>query len=255
MLSKNRLKHFASLNQKKFRKQHGSFLAEGEKIVREILASNDCFLEVATLLAVPEFIASISGLPAGVEIIPAQKSELQKVSSFNTAGNAILEIKIPEYEFSAEDLRNSPSLFFDDIRDPGNLGTIIRTADWYGIRDIFCSQESVDVYNPKVVQTSMGSFARVKVHYKEPLKLIDGLKSALPGYSISGTVLNGEDIRESILPIPGMVMFGNESRGLSEQVITNCDRLVTIPPWGSPWAESLNVGIAAAIVCAEWRRR
>ncbi len=255
MLSRNQLKYFSSLSQKKFRKIHGRFLAEGEKIVREILSDRDTFLKPVTLIAEPAFISAAGNPGSGIGVITAGTGELKKISSFASGTTAILELEIPDYSFHPEEITGKPSLFFEDIRDPGNLGTIIRTADWFGIRDIFCSRESVDTYNPKVVQSSMGSLARVKVHYVDAHSLIDSLKSIQPGYAICGTVLNGDNIFRSDIPLMGMIMFGNESRGLPSSVISRCDRLVTIPSNGNPWAESLNVSIATAIVCSEWCRR
>ncbi len=254
MLSKNRLKYFSSLNQKKFRIQYGRFLAEGEKIVREILAGGSTFLEPVTLIAEPAFISSLTTPLPDIEILPVPAAEIRKISSLVSGSIAILELKIPDNSFQAAEIAGKTCLYFNDIRDPGNLGTIIRTADWFGISDIFCSPESVDTYNPKVVQSSMGSLCRVKIHYEEASTLVALLKSADPQYRVTGTVLNGKNIYRSTLPRKGLILFGNESQGLPPEVISLCDHLVTIPSAGTPWADSLNVSIATSIVCSEWHR-
>ncbi len=255
MISRNRLKYFASLHHKKYRKQHGTFLAEGEKIVREILSNPESLLKPVTLIRESSFELPVNDLPPDLEVLDADASELKKISSLSTSGRAVLEIKIPRYRFSPSSVINKACLLFDDIRDPGNLGTIVRTADWFGIGDIFCSRESVDAFSPKVVQASMGSLSRVRVHYEDPVGLIRALKEHDPEYPVTGTVTGGKNIYGFVLPPAGMVVFGNESRGLSPMLLSMCDRLVSIPPMGKPWADSLNVGVSVAIVCAEWRRR
>ncbi len=255
MLSKNQLKYFSSLSQKKFRLLHGRFLAEGEKIVREILKNGDSFLEAVTLIAEASFIQALGPLSREITMIPAEDKELRQISSLRTGGTAILELKIPRYTYLVEEIADRPCLFLNEIRDPGNLGTIIRTADWFGITDIFCSNDSVDTYNPKVVQASMGSLSSVRIHYVDPIELIDRLRSVHPDYKVTGTVLGGQNIYEAGLASRGLILFGNESQGLPLTLTSMCDQLVTIPCYGRPWAESLNVGIAAAIVCGEWHRR
>ena len=145
--------------------------------------------------------------------------------------------------------------FYEGISDPGNLGTIIRTADWFGIDEIFCSEGSVDPFNPKVIQSSMGSFSRVRVHQVDRNDFLNELKQIAGRLPKIATVLNGDNIYTSDLPSPAMIFFGNESRGLSKEIIREADLKLTIPAIHQSGAESLNIGISTGIICAEFRRR
>ena len=257
MLSKNRIKFFSSLALKKFRESNGFFMAEGEKIVREILLSGNSLLEPAELLACDEFLSAIPEdyLKHDLKITPVSEIELKKISALSAPNKAALLVKMPSYIASPENIVNSLSLVLEDIRDPGNLGTIIRTADWFGIKDIFCSRESVDAFNPKTVQSTMGAIARVRIHYVDLLELISYYKEKY-GMGIIGTMLNGEDIRNSEIQENAMIIFGNESRGISEDIEKLLTGKVKIPAFnnGEEGSESLNVASAVAIVCWETRR-
>jgi TrmH family RNA methyltransferase len=253
MLSNNQLKYYSSLKQKKFRQLYGRFLAEGDKIVIDILNSSDSFLNIVSLLCTKSFKIN-HNIPKEIQIYILSEKELGRISALKSPNQAILEIEIPTYDPDFRIIKNNLSLFYEDIRDPGNLGTIIRTADWFGIQNIFCSHESVDLFNPKTIQSSMGSFARVKVHYIEPHELILKI-SDFPDYSLTATLLNGDIIYESELASKGMIFFGNESKGLSKDISEKCDLKFTIPNFENSLVESLNLAISTGIICSEFRRK
>ena len=226
--------------------------------MHDILISPSRIFNIHCLIATPEFLKSnsygkIHNIP---KIFETSKSVIEKISSLNTPNKAILVCEIPEYFPDFKDISKGISFFLDDIRDPGNLGTIMRTADWFGIHHIFCTKESVDVYNPKVVQSTMGALCRVKTYYVEPSSLLKEIRK-IESFPLIGTVLDGENIYISDLPSKGMIVLGNESRGISEILRNELSSKLTIPSYGdSPdSSESLNVATAAAIVMAEVRRR
>ncbi len=258
MISANQIKVYSSLRTKKYREIHHKFLAEGEKIVLDILKSPSRIFRIQCLIASPEFLkAHNSKLFQGIpEVQEASEAVLAKVSSLTTPNKAILVCELPEYTPDFKEVFGGLSLFLDDIRDPGNLGTIMRTADWFGIHHIFCSNESVDVYNPKVVQSTMGALCRVKVYYTETAELLSSLAKA-ELFPLIGTVLEGDNIYNTDLPSKGMIVLGNESRGINENLLKALTLKLTIPSRGdrSEISESLNVAMAAGIVMAEFRRR
>ena len=161
--------------------------------------------------------------------------------------------KKPTYQLDYKSLGSQLSLMLDTVQDPGNLGTIIRIADWFGIENVICSKETVDVYNPKVVQATMGALSRVRVHYLDLEKMLQDLK----GVPVFGTFLEGDDIYEETLPPSGIIVMGNEGNGISSNVKKYVDRKLYIPnfPQSRDTSESLNVAVATAIVCSEFRRR
>jgi RNA methyltransferase, TrmH family len=258
MISNSQIKLYSSLRNKKYREMHRKFLAEGEKITLDILKSPSKIFKIHALISTPEFLKTIpikmlKGIP---EILETSGTILEKISSLSTPNKAILVCEIPEYQPDFKEISGGISLFLDDIRDPGNLGTIMRTADWFGIHNIFCTPESVDVYNPKVVQSTMGALCRVKVHYIETSRLLAETRK-INSYPIIGTVINGDNIFSADLPSCGIVVMGNESRGISQNLLSLLDLKLTIPSSGKndEISESLNVATAAAIVMAEFRRR
>ncbi len=191
----------------------------------------------------------------GMHFNESEPEQIAKISSMVTPPEVFSVVRMPEYSFSASMLREDLTLFFDSIRDPGNLGTILRTADWFGIKNIVCSKDSVDAYNPKVVQSSMGAIMRVKVHYEDPLDLFESAKRFhVPVY---GTTMQGEDLFETSIRIPGIIVFGNEANGLPETYTSYFKSAIRIPdyPSGKSGMESLNIASAVAVVCAEIRRR
>lgn len=245
MLSKNTLKFIKSLQQKKFRKQEGAFFVEGTKNVTELLNSN---FEISHILYTTKFadeqpnaLSEFKG-----ESFLVTPNVLQSAGSFQSNDSALAVAKIIANKLPIIP-KNELILVLDDVRDPGNLGTIIRIADWYGINNIVCSSESADFYNPKVLNSSMGSFARVNVSYTDIYSYL--LQVKLPIY---GAFLDGENIHHSKLSPVGVVVMGNESNGISDQVGALVTNRITIPRFGN--AESLNVAIATAIICDNFNR-
>ncbi len=234
MISKNDIKLIRSLSQKKFRDQYSLFIVEGEKMLNEALMSD---YEI-------EYICREEELG---------KVIMSQISSFSTPSQvlAVIRQKLPD-EFPALE-KGKLYLALDSIRDPGNMGTIIRIADWFGIDCIFASRDCVELYNPKVIQASMGSIFRTKVHYCDLINILTEAKNKL---SIYGTHLNGKNIYESKLSRDGIIVMGNESSGISSSIENIIDQNLLIPPYpvNADNAESLNVAIATAIVCSEFRR-
>jgi TrmH family RNA methyltransferase len=255
MLSRNELKYYSSLRQKKYRSEHKSFLAEGDKMVKDLLKNPGNIFRIKTLLFSEKFTQFPEGIEKEIDLIPLSDKELKRISSLSSPTNSILEIEIPEYSIPLSVIRYGYSLFLDNIQDPGNLGTIIRTADWFGIRTIFLSSGSVDLYNPKVIQSTMGSFSRVKIQYTDPVNFIESLKK-LDEFQLLGAELKGEDIFKISLQKNGIIFLGNESKGLSKEVSELLDRKIKIPGQsGQSGAESLNLSVAAGIISSELFRR
>ncbi len=238
MLSKSQIKTITSLKQKKYRLQQGLFVAEGVKTINELLASQFSLQQLYT--------TNSFKIDANLETVVSE-NELKKISFLKTPNTALAIFKIPEPKAINT---NQLMVALDNVRDPGNLGTIIRLCDWFGIRDLVCNIETVDCYNPKVVQATMGSITRVNVSY---LNLTDFLKTThMP---IFGAFMEGDNIYKSQLPNKGILVLGNEANGISreiEQVITT---KISIPRFGQLQStESLNVATAAAILLSEFRR-
>jgi RNA methyltransferase, TrmH family len=239
MITKNQIKYIQSLQLKKNRQINNSFLVEGAKNVLELLNSD---FEIESLYVTEPFYKE-NRLALDKQNIPfeiANESDLERMGTFATNNAAIAVVKTKEnVELLAE---NELVLVLDDIRDPGNLGTIIRIADWYGLKKIICSENTVDVYNPKVIAATMGSFIRIKLFYT-------ALESYLEQKSnefIAGALMNGHSIYDLDLPKTGYIIIGNESNGISESVQAFVNQRITIPKRGG--AESLNAGIATAII-------
>jgi len=254
MLSKNKIKLIKSLDLKKNRLAENLFIVEGTKIVLELLNSE---FKVASLYLTEGWLnknqINLNNLPGNAEVVTAE--ELQKISFLKTPQEIIALAEIPEYSIKPEKLTDKLSLALDTVQDPGNLGTIIRIADWFGIENIFCSMDSADVYNPKVVQSTMGAFLRVKVHYVSLEKMLSSMNQL--GIPIFGTFLDGENIYSSPLTKNGVIAMGNESNGISPGLASLIQNKILIPNYSktAQSSESLNVGVATAIVCAEFRRR
>lgn len=240
MISKNRTKLIRSLETKKGREKAGLFVAEGPKVVSDLLHGG--------------FLA---------EEVLEDIEDIRKVSFLKHPQSVLGIFKMPEEadetskDYSRtfhEYIEGQLVLALDGVQDPGNLGTIIRIADWFGIDDIFCSHETADCWNPKVVQATMGSIARVKLHYLDLNLLIDNLPT---GYPVYATLLDGKDLYTQPLTAHGMIVMGNEGNGITPLLRTKINRKLLIPnyPAGREAAESLNVAVATSIVCAEFRRR
>ena len=247
MLSKNKVKYIRSLDLKKNRKEEQAFVAEGHKLVAELIGHFSCSL----LLATRTWLESHPAIPAD-EIIEVTQEELTRASLQKSPQDVLAVFKQPDYPMNPEVVNQSLCLALDDIQDPGNLGTIIRIADWFGIEHIFCSQNTVDVYNPKTIQATMGALARVKVHYCNLPELITSLQT--PVY---GTFLDGTNIYRETLSSNGLIIMGNEGNGITEKVENLVNKRLYIPnyPPHRETSESLNVAMATGIICAEFRRR
>lgn len=255
MISKNQIKFIKGLELKKFRKSSQSFVAEGPKLILDILPYFQCKILIAKTEWLRNHTKETGLYCKNTEIIEVNEEELLRVSFLKSPQEVLGVFTIPHHEMDLHSCaRQRLCLALDDVQDPGNLGTIIRIADWFGIEDIFCSPGTADVYNPKTVQATMGAIARVRLHY---LPLAETLQQTECDYPIYGTLLEGENIYERDLKNNGLIIMGNEGKGLSPEI----RRLVTdslyIPsyPTDRPTSESLNVAIATAIVCAEFRRR
>ena len=251
MLSKSKIKLITSLSHKKYRDEGGLFIAESTKLVLDLMSEMECVLLVAT----NSWLKTNSNAKAD-EIIEATENEFSKISSQKTPQGVLALFQKPNYSYNFEEISAQLNLALDDVQDPGNLGTIIRIADWFGIRDIFCSLHTADVYGAKTVQATMGALARVRVHY---VNLADFLqkcsKRELPIY---GTFIDGENIyKEKNLSENGIIVMGNEGNGIASEIEKFVSKRLSVPnfPQGESTSESLNVGIATALVCAEFRRR
>lgn len=258
MISSSKSKLIRSLSQKKFRDQHGLFLAEGEKIVLELVSgrSEDPF-PVLELFATHEWIERHRILleKSGTDLTTASEAEIKKVSNLKTPQPVIALVSIPRRSFDPKALLNAPVLALESIRDPGNLGTIIRTADWFGIRQIVCTPDSTDLFNPKVVQATMGAIFRVNVQYLELKALLES--EEMEGRTVYGTFMEGENIYSTTLGQDPLVLFGNESHGLSGDITPYLHKRLTIPSFSPSFkgSESLNVASSVAVVCSELRRQ
>ena len=249
MISKAKVKFIKSLRLKKNREQARLFIAEGHKVVGELLASGCAH----TIVATQEWLSAHSAPPTN-ELVAVDEEELRKVSLLQHPQQVLA--LFPFFDDAASDAvdTTSLSLMLDGVQDPGNLGTIIRIADWFGIGNIYCSTETADVYNPKVVQATMGSIARVRLHYGDLEAMLDRLPTDFPVY---GTILNGNDIYHEPLSSHGLIIMGNEGNGISDEIGKRVGHRLQIPSYaeGRATAESLNVAVATAITCAEFRRR
>lgn len=256
MISKAVVKFIRALELKKNRRQEGLFVAEGPKVVGDLLRVARPQMVVAT----PEWLTADRRrrlVADGVELCEATDEELRR-ASFLKHPQQVIGIFPLLQPTDGESLATLPArelcLALDGVQDPGNLGTIIRIADWFGITHIFCSEDTADVYNPKVVQATMGSIARVQLHYVDLGAFVAQQPEALPVY---GTLLDGTDIYAQELTAHGLIVMGNEGNGISAAIRQRVNRRLLIPnyPAGRDTAESLNVAIATAITCAEFRRR
>lgn len=241
MVSKSEIKLITGLHQKKYRNRHGMFVAEGIKVITELYDAGMKLRELFTTEAdrfsfAGSLVREISG------------DELKKVSQLKTPNKALALFEIPK----EKEIRNSGLvLALDDIRDPGNLGTIIRLCDWFGIEDLVCSATTVDCYNGKVVQATMGSLARVNIVYADLQAFIG--ESGLPVFIAD---MDGENVFETALPQKGILVMGNEANGISGEIRSLADGVVSIPRFGRiQETESLNVATATAILLSEFRRR
>lgn len=250
MLSLSKIKLIHLLESKKGRRKEKAFIAEGPKVVNDLRAS----IRPRLIIATADWLRD--NLVEDAETIIVTEDELRKISFLQHPQQVLAVFPLPKEDDGVEDGLQYDKLYIalDGIQDPGNLGTIIRVADWFGIDNIFCSHDTADVYNPKVVQATMGSIARVKIRYVDLAKLIERQPKDYPVY---GTLLNGTNIYQQELTSSGLIVMGNEGNGISPQIRQLINRQILIPnyPEGRKTADSLNVAIATAITCSEFRRR
>ena len=250
MLSKALQKRISSLENKKQRRESGLFIAEGGKTVLDLLAAG---LVADKLIATTDWLEE-HALPQGMEVIEVSCEEMRH-TSLQQAPQGIMGIfRQPCHTVDLTAPERELCLALDSVQDPGNLGTIIRIADWFGIENIFCSQGTADAFSPKTVQATMGAIGRVKVHYVDLPSFIETIKERAPLY---GTFLDGDDIYSKKLENRGLVIMGNEGNGISDKCRKHITEKLFIPnyPKGRETSESLNVSVATAIICSEFRRR
>ncbi len=239
MLSKNQIKHITRLKQKKYRQQQGLFVVEGIKTIEELLQSHFKLYALYT--------TELFNIDAKNEILITE-AELKRISFLTTPNKALAIFEIPEKQPVDE---TKLIVALDDVRDPGNLGTIIRLCDWFGIKDLVCSTATVDCFNPKVIQATMGSITRVNISYVELATFLEHTQQ-----SVFGAFMDGETIYKEALPESGIVVMGNEANGISKAVEALINKKIAIPRFGDTRAtESLNVATATAILLSEFKRQ
>lgn len=253
MLSANRIKLLRSLSAKKTRADEGLFTVEGIKPVGELLDSS---LKIHSIYAVDEWINQNRQQLAvcGAEVVTVTNKELERISQLSTPNQVVAVAHQPTANLKLNALGNKLVLGLDGIADPGNLGTIIRIAEWFGIDTLVCSTNSVELYNPKTVQATMGSLFRVNVFYTDLDKFVADYKAACTN-PVCAAVLGGDDLYASPVKSPCLLLMGSESHGLSNALIAASTHKITIPAAAHSKAESLNVGVSTAIIVAELRRK
>ena len=240
MVSKNQIKLITSLQQKKYRFANQLFFAEGIKVIQELLQSN---FELEHLYTIQNDFEEVEASKRTL----INEADLKKISALATPNTCLAVFKIP---VEKKIIESGLIVALDSVRDPGNLGTILRLCDWFGIKQLLCSKETVDIYNPKVVQATMGSIARVNVNYIDLNVFISQSKLA-----VFGTFMDGENIYKTDLPEEGIVIMGNEANGISKELEKSINNRLTIPRFGDVQkTESLNVATATAIILSEFRR-
>lgn len=252
MLSKNTIKYIKSLSSKKFRALHGKFIVEGPKIVTDISQST---LKICEIFATKPWLDENKKIEENIKPITCiTEEQLSKISMLTTPNQVLAIVEIPDLHFDPAIAQQSIVITLDDIRDPGNLGTIIRIADWFGYKNVLCSETSVDAFNPKCVQASMGSIARVKVYYEDIEKI---LKLCPAKTQVYGAFLHGKNIFNEQLANNGFLIIGNEANGITSEIAKLVKTRLFIPSGNNSdlHAESLNASVATAIICSEFFRR
>ncbi|MDD2635363.1 MAG: RNA methyltransferase [Bacteroidales bacterium] len=249
-LSKAKSKLISSLSVKKHRSENRLFVAEGIKMLQETIKSN---FKIKYVVYNDDKELPISS--DDYEVFTTDDLGMKKISNLKSAPGVLTIIEMPDYELEISELKSKLTMAVDDIQDPGNLGTILRICDWFGIENLICSKNSADVYNPKVIQASMGAFLRVKIHYVDLPMFIENYKLVTEQITY-GTFLEGESIYQTNLPEAALFILGNEGNGISDEVAEFLDKKIFIPPYqrAGQHAESLNISVAAAIISSEFRR-
>ncbi len=254
MISRAQIKHIRALHSRKGREEHQEFLAEGSKLVLEVIGSS---LDIHAVYGAEDWVkaheARLSHRKIAVEVI--SEEEMERITALSTPSPVLAVIGTPQQQVHEELLDHSLTLVLDGIQDPGNLGTIIRIADWFGIPQVICSPTTVELHNPKVIQSTMGSFLRVTVVYREL-----GPFLAMAKVRVFGTFLEGSDLYKMNLPAAGVIVIGGEAHGISPSLEKFIAHKLTIPLFAlsehrAGHADSLNAAVAAAVVCAEFRRQ
>lgn len=254
MLSKNQIKNIVALHSKKNREEEKLFIVEGEKLVSEVLCSDYSIENIYALRQwIEENYTALNKCKASVTEITEQ--ELKKISLLSTPNKVIAICRQKQFELDYSLLLNSMNLYLDDIRDPGNLGTIIRLAHWFGISQVICSPETVEFYNPKVVQSTMGSIFHVKLIISDLNELVASFPRNEQKINVFGAYLEGEDVYLKENFTSGILVIGNESNGIQEKNKKNISDKIKIPPASESHAESLNAAMATAIFLSEYMRR
>lgn len=245
MLTNNQIRFVKSLQQRKHREESGLFVVEGVKMVEELFSSE---WKIDQLYGTEQFANAHPDISNDSSFIQVSNKDLERMSGLKSSNHVLAVTEKSQYDAVVNVAESELCLALDEVRDPGNLGTIIRLADWFGINHIFCSSTSVEVYNPKVVQSTMGSLFRTKVHYVDLASFLADCNA--PKY---GAVLNGDGLYEADLKQQGILVMGSESHGISPEIDAQLTDRLTIPAYGK--AESLNVSMATAVLLAEFRRR
>lgn len=244
-MTKAEIQFLRSLADKRTRDTEQLFIAEGSKLVEEIMASQLVVRNVYTT----------NTAMRGKNVTIIDRKEMERISQLKSANDTLAVVEQPHYSLNIDNLRGNLVLALDGVQNPGNLGTIVRLADWFGIKDIICSRECADCYNPKVVQATMGAILRVRIHYTDNLAelLTCASKMDMPIY---GTLLDGDNIYSAPITSSGIIVMGNEGRGLSDACRERLTHRLYIPPYpaDAPTSESLNVAMATGIILAEFRR-
>jgi TrmH family RNA methyltransferase len=254
MLSHSQIKYVQSLQQKKFRRQHGVFVAEGEKIVGELWAGN---LSVEGVYALSGWLETHRlVIPQGVDVYEVSEKDLERISGLKTPNRVLAVVRMPEPPSETRPHHEGLAVVLDQVQDPGNLGTIIRTADWFGIGRVICSLDTAEVFSPKVVQASMGSFLRVEVVYTPLVPFLESVSGSVPVY---GAFLEGNELFGIKAEAKGLLVIGNESKGISTEVAALIQKRVSIHGGRrggqADAAESLNASVAAGILMAWFSRK
>lgn len=251
MLSKHQTKIVQNLEKKKFREKYNLFKVEGDKLVRELLTSD---IKTDTIFAYPEWLDRHQNVALKFRTTEVDEKEMKSISNFNSLPEVVALAEIPQHSYKEEEIRKQISLVLNGIQDPGNLGTIMRVADWFGIRNIFCDEDCASFHNSKCVQASMGAIFRVKVHYTDLIALIENFRS--PHFPVYGTFLQGKSIYNIEPEKKGFIIMGNEGKGISPAIEELVNFKINIPSFAEneESTESLNVGVATGIILSEFKR-
>lgn len=247
MITKNQIKHIRSLQTHKFRQIHRQYVVEGEKMLKELLSSEQNILH---LFALQEWIDSNEKILSekNIQCDLINEAELKNISSLTTPNKVLAVVAMPENIFSEKNISEGLYIGLENLQDPGNMGTIVRSAEWFGVKAIFCTENTVDIYNPKVVQASMGSVFRLPVIYTNLEKLLQKHEE-IESYA---AVLGGKNVYETTFSKNAILLIGNESKGLSAEIVRHCKYQITIPSFGK--AESLNAAVACSVLLGLMRK-